>query len=1215
MTDPVLYRERVAPRVMEMYARHCNGVNLVKHQLDSFCDFVSRRIPNIVASCNPIDVPYEYVKELGCYQNRLIVTMQNPRLTRPSIVEKDGSTTRLTPDLCRLRGISYSAGLYVDVHVVGKSLVPNDQDPSSSSEYSSCEKTIKNVPIGRVPIMVGSQFCLTHSIPLLKQSECRYDYGGYFIINGTEKVVISTDRMAENQTFVFANNKVSSTSYSHTAEIRSIGSHNDSSQTIKSLILRISSKANQFGRYIRVSLPHTKQDVPVVVLFRALGIESDRAIVDMVTRGALDAEKLALTEFMAGSIAEGAGVVCAREAVETLARGMMAAAPGASVAAGATAQVEQQPAAASKSKLDYVRTVLSRDILPHVGPSFNSKAVYLAYMVRRLLRCVSGTDDVDDRDSYVNKRIDTTGVMLASLLRLHYVRMVKEFRNSIGREMAGGGWKPSGGFINVINRVNVTKHIKQAVIESGMKYALATGNWNVKGLGGGGGSAPGFSAVGGGGGKQAGNACNSSRKQGVAQVLNRLSYVATLSHLRRINTPMEKNGKMVPPRKLHNSQWGVICPSETPEGASVGLVKNMAMSASITGFSHPDVVRRNMRRLGLVEDDDGGDGVSVFLNGAIVGSHRDPVALVEALRRMRRACVINVFTSVVLDPCQRVVRVNTEAGRMVRPLWVVDAGTGDIGIGRELGAVKDFWQLVWRGMVEFLDVAEAATSMIALDPTELHKGRRGPLRAFRYTHMEIDPACILGVVASCIPFSDHNQAPRNTYQSAMCKQAIGVNVSSFGTRFDTVNHVLHYPQKALVQTRYARLVHADQLPNGINCMVAVMAFSGYNQEDSVLINKAAVQRGLFTSTMFKTFREQNNRNHANGEEEFFCKPDPLVTRNMKPANYDMMNDAGFVPENTVVREGDVIIGKCMPQKVGASLVYRDNSIPYKGTDVCVVDRNCYNDNYFHTVNGDGYTFAKTRVRCVMEPVIGDKFSSRHAQKGTCGMILDEWDMPFTEDGIVPDIVMNTHAVPSRMTIAQLLEGVLAKAACVVGAVGDGSPFQTGDFAGVGDALKSAGLDPHGNDSMRDPVGGRVMTMPVFFTPCFYQRLKHLSGQKIHSRAANGPVVLLTRQPTEGRSREGALRMGTMETHVLIAHGIQQFLKERLVDCSDNFRVFACARCGYIADVNTDRGVFQCRGCGIDAVAFSEVRIPYAAKLLSQEMTSLAVGSRFVVPSP
>jgi DNA-directed RNA polymerase II subunit RPB2 len=1183
--DRGVFRNTVGPALVRCFVTDDARKNLVRHQLDSFADFVFHRIPATIAQCNDVHADADYLPELKRFRHRLTVRIENPQLTRPTSVDKDGIVRPLTPHEARLRGISYSGNLYVDIHVSSQTIAEDDCE--ANRRPNTDQKVLRNVLVGKIPIMVGSKYCIYRSVPLLSAGECRYDPGGYFIINGNEKVIISNDRMAENKTFVFANNKAV-VSCSHTAEIRSVGWTNGGMGSVKSLVLRMSTRQNQFGNYVRVALPHAKQEVPVVLLFRALGVETDRDVVHMVCGTQPCADILA--NALVGSIAESADVRCARDAMDALSRIM-----GCHTQAGddsAAGQEERGAASEPASQarqlrcLDHVRYLIARDILPHTGKSFRSKALYLAHMVRRLLRVAVGLDEPDDRDSYINKRVDTPGVMLASLFRAHYVRMIKEMRNSISRDIANGAWKSSGGVIGVINRVTLSKHIKPGIIDSGLKYALATGNWNVKGV--------------------TTYCVNSSRKQGVAQVLNRLTYLATLSHLRRINTPMEKNGKMVQPRKLHSTQWGVICPCETPEGASVGLVKNLALLAGITTHCDPGNVIWHVHRLGLVQDD-GTQRAVVMVNGRIIGFHDDPVQLVRALKEMKLAAALHVHTSIVLDVIQRVVDINTEGGRLVRPLLVCDANrpriTPDDAEQLSKGT-KRWWQIVTEGKIEYMDVNECNHSMIAMTYEALSEGDK-------FTHLEIDPTCIMGVIASCVPFSDHNQAPRNTYQSSMGKQAIGINVSNFDARFDTVNHVLHYPQKAIVQTRAARMLACDRLPNGVNAMVAIMTYSGYNQEDSVLLNRAALQRGMFVSTMYKTFREQNMKNHANGEEEFFSRPHPTHSRGLKPCDYNKLAEDGFVPENTRVQDGDIIIGKCMPQKVGAELLFRDSSVPFKGSDAAVIDRNCYNDNYFPTTNGDGYTFAKTRVRCVLDPVVGDKFSSRHAQKGTCGMILDDIDLPFNAEGVIPEIVMNTHAIPSRMTIAQLLEGVAAKAACFEGLHADASAFQQGDFDTVADALRRHGRHGYGDELLYEPVSGSQLPVDVFFTPTYYQRLKHLSGQKVHSRGANGPVVLLTRQPTEGRSREGALRLGSMETHVLVAHGVQQFLKERFMECSDNFFVFVCNKCGFMSEANREQGMFACRGCKHASVDFSELRIPASCKLLIQEIHALGVGTRFI----
>ena len=511
------YRHDVAPKLLQLFLEDSRGINLVRHHIESYDDFVASRIPQIVSAFNSTEINIDYAEHLQSHRHKLSISFDNVRLSRPAIVEKDGTRSVITPQEARLRSLSYCAQLYADMHITGYSADQPDARPET--------KVLQNVCIGKIPIMVRSRYCILQNMPVLSIGDCRYDQGGYFIISGAEKCVIAHDRMTENQTFVFENVKTNMT-YSHVAEVRSVGWPTDGGAgTVKSLVLRISARPNQFGHYIRVALPHSKQDVPVIVLFRALGLDSDKKILkDVIAIGLQPDENNMIMEFMTGSIAEASHVRATNDALDIVGR-----------------HIHTESLLTDESRLESIRNVIIRDILPHTGQDFKAKAMYLGYMVRRLVRCKLGIDECDDRDSYINKRVDATGSLMASLFRVHYSRMIKDMRNSLAKEILSGVWRSSGSLVSVLNAVNVAKHVKSTFIESGMKYALATGNWNVKG---------------------SMSQSKTSRKQGVAQVLNRLTYVATLSHLRRVVTPMEKNGKMVQPRKLHNTQWGIMCPSE-----------------------------------------------------------------------------------------------------------------------------------------------------------------------------------------------------------------------------------------------------------------------------------------------------------------------------------------------------------------------------------------------------------------------------------------------------------------------------------------------------------------------------------------------------------------------------------------------------------------------------------------------------------------------------
>jgi len=446
--------------------------------------------------------------------------------------------------------------------------------------------------------------------------------------------------------------------------------------------------------------------------------------------------------------------------------------------------------------------------------------------------------------------------------------------------------------------------------------------------------------------------------------------------------------------------------------------------------------------------------------------------------------------------------------------------------------------------------------------------------------------------------------------SSMGKQAIGVYTSNYRERFDTIGHVLNYPQKALVQTDMARILNNDVLPCGINAIVAIATYTGFNQEDSIMINKAAIDRGMFVSTSYKTYKEQNNKNHSTGEEEYFCNPIKKEAKNIKPFNYEKLEDNGFVPENTFVKQGDVIIGKCMPNKEGPIIYNKDSSVSLKANEQGYIDKNFVNNNNNLNVNGDGYVFSKVRIRNTRVPCIGDKFSSRHGQKGTVGMIYNEQDMPFMNDGTVPDIIINPHAIPSRMTIAQLMECIMGKACSVMGALGDGSPFTDMAVEDIAKILEKHGLEKHGNELMYNSRTGEQIDTVIFCGPTYYQRLKHMVNDKVHSRSSAGPVVLLTRQPAEGRARDGGLRLGEMEVECNWAHGISGFLKERFMECSDNYRLYICKKCGMPANVNYEKNICVCKACN-NKTYFSQIRIPYATKLMLQEVQTMGISTRII----
>jgi DNA-directed RNA polymerase beta subunit len=1161
------------------------------------------------------------------------------------------------------------------------------------------------------------------------------------------------------------------------------------------------------------------------------------------------------------------------------------------------------------------------DFLPHVGKSYRRKALYVGYIIRKMIRIYLGYDTYDNRDSYINKRVDTPGVLMSNLFRQCYGKMTKELKIAIEKEL--NLWRGNANIpiSNIISDISIHRFFKQSLLDSWIRYSLSTGNWGIKSIG-----------------------TFQNIKQGVSQVLNRMSFASTLSHLRRINTAMEKNGKLVQPRKLDNSQIGMICPAETPEGSSVGLVKNMALSTNISIAMNSTHIRRILVNLGVIVYDDSysmanpekspieylkqmgsEDNVYIMVNGDIMGYYTNPDKLYLTLKHYKRSGVIYPMTSIVWNIQKSCIIISTEAGRMYRPLYIVDidpkTNKRELRIERVLRRKNIGWKeyiadkhfdyfivpnevsknqddpekyLDEEGFLEYMDCDEINSAMIATFPVDLEEGIKGTALPPFYTHCEIHPSLMNGILGVNIPFSDHNQSPRNCYQCAMGKQALGVYMSNFNKRIDTMGNILNYPQKSLVYTKLSKYTMAHKLPSGVNAIVAIMTHTGFNQEDSIMVNQSALDRGLFTSTYYKAMRDTCNKNHSTGEEEIFTNPTNISSQ--KPYSYEKLNDDGFVSKNTYVNGNDVIVGKVMPKKANGVITYQDSSLTMKANDDGYIDMN------YNGINSEGYKFCKVRIRKNRKPEIGDKCASCSAQKGTIGMIYRHQDMPFTKDGIVPDIIMNPHAIPSRMTIAQLMESIMGKACCHIGAFGDSTPYTDCSVEGITKVLEMSGMEKYGNEILYNGRTGEQIHTDIFIGPTYYQRLKHMVSDKIHcltadhdvltndgwksidkittedkvavlkeerlvyenpmevhaypeysgmmynihnthidlnateehrmliknrydegyvlekakdivgkcvqykkdcvwdapdyqfmipnsdkeinmeawllffgkwiasgcdnkvlyqlgthndtddtrniteylcrmnmntfcmpewvwklssrqvrilmksmisanirlghnkydnmfcskyesladdmmrlcihagwsgvksvynggwkitiikkqnnayanaasyrkekrhhesvyrytgavycisvssevfmvrrngksvwtgnSRGSNGPIVMLTRQPSEGRARSGGLRLGEMERDCFIAHGTSNFLAERMLHVSDNYRVFICKKCGMHANVNTDKGIYSCKYCK-NNTDIAQVRMPYAFKLLNQELYTMNIMMRYV----
>ena len=1156
-------------KLIGSYFEKCHLDKLVRHQLESFNDFVNLQIPKTIDMFNPITIHSEndYDKESGKYKLEIIITFENFTIYRPQIHENNGATKLMFPHEARSRNFTYGGMMNIDVNI---KYIVNSGDNLEKSQ--TIIKTIPKINIGKLPIMLKSCICVLNQHNSLESSlsgECRFDAGGYFIINGTEKTVICQERAAANIVNCFDVQRQSH-KWSWMAEIKSVPDHKQISP--KQITMYVTTKSNGFGYSLYIQIPRIKQPIPLFIVFRALGIISDKKICEYILINIADTKLKKMLFALKASLIDANTILTQEDAVEYITNFVNYTPINMSVEVG------------KQKKKNFAEEVLKGDLFPHCH-SKEQKIYFLGYMANKLLRTSFGWRNIDDRDSYINKRIDACGILLNNLFRNYFNKMVKDIQKQVVKEINNGSWRSTDDYYNLINETNIYKIIKSATIENGFKRALATGDFGIK--------------------------QNNSNKVGVAQVLNRLTYISSLSHLRRVNTPIDKSGKLIPPRKLHNTSWGMLCPAETPEGQSVGVVKNIAYMTHLTIPSDSSTIRAyiesHVKNMENITFDEIYGNVKVFVNGAWVGIANEPMELYKDLKKKKHQGIINIYTSIVFDYKNMELHVCNDSGRLVRPVYRVK--NNKLNMDSETINRINSGELGWNDMIiattlddsviEYIDSFEQNNSLIAMNAREL------PTNKY-FTHCEIHPSTIFGIVASCIPFPEHNQSPRNTYQCAMGKQAMGMYVTNYDKRMDKTAYVLSYPMRPFVDTRIMNMLKLNDIPSGETVIVAIMTHTGYNQEDSILFNKGAVDRGLFQATVYSTEKDEDKKAH--GDEEIRCKPNPHKTSGIKFGNYNKLMSNGVIPENTMLEKGDVIIGKVVPIRENKNdnttlIKYRDESRIFRGNEQTYIDK-----NYIER-NGDGYMFCKTRLRTMRKPVIGDKFSSRHGQKGTIGNIIPEEDMPFTSDGLKPDIIINPHAIPSRMTIAQLKETLLGKVLVQLGLYGDGTSFGEYDVKNICKELIKIGFESHGNELLYNGQTGEQIETSVFIGPCFYQRLKHMVSDKQHSRS-QGPMVNLTRQPAEGRSRDGGLRFGEMERDCMISHGASSFTRERVYDASDRFEVHVCNCCGMIGAVNKKMDIYNCNMCE-NKTDFSRIKIPYSCKLLFQELITMNIAPRIL----
>ena len=1088
---------------------------IARQHLNSFDEFVDAGLQSIIHEVEHVDIEnaeYPYKIQLG-----------KIKLQQPRMMELDGSITHVTPAEARLRNISYAAPIMMEASVIedGKTL---------ESRY---------VHIGDMPVMVKSHGCILHSFTdqkLIDHGEDAKDPGGYFIINGSERVIVGLEDLSYNKIIVDAE-KVGG-KIVHKAKVYS---------SIVGYRAKLELVMKEDGLIV-AKIPGSPVDIPVVTLIRALGLESDKEIASVVS---LVEE---IQNQLEGSFEKAGDVPTPKDAIVYISKRIA-------------------PGMLEEFQIKRAETLLDWGLLPHLGKhpeNRKEKAFFLGEAACKLIELKLGWIEPDDKDHYGNKVIKFAGQMLADLFRTAFRNLVRDMKYQLERSGQKRG----------LNAVAAA--IRPGIISDKLNNAIATGNWG-------------------------------RGRVGVTQLLDRTNYLSTISHLRRVQSPLSRTQPNFEARDLHSTHFGRICPAETPEGSNCGLVKNLALSAIISQNVPSEEVVETLYNSGVADlisahNEIKKDGTRIFVDGKLIGFHKNGQELTRSLRDLRRNSKIHPHVGIsIYEPEQEGATgrlyVNCNAGRVLRPLIIIDNDKSLLTeefldkISKKLISWND---LIRMGIIELIDANEEENCYVAFDTTNTKT----------FTHLEIFPSAILGAGASIIPYPEHNQSPRNTYESAMAKQSLGFSTPMMNTSTYVRQHFMLYPQTPIVTTKSLNLLGMEERPAGQNCVVAVLPFDGYNIEDAIVLSKSSVDRGL-ARTFFYRIYDAEAKQYPGGMRDNFEIPnaEDNIRGYKGEKSYRVLEEDGIVATESSVTGGDILIGKTSPPRFmeeykefeSTGPYRRDTSIGVRPSETGVVD------TVVMTQSHEGGKMYKIRVRDMRIPEIGDKFASRHGQKGVLGILAKNEDLPYTEQGITPDVLINPHAFPSRMTVGMMMESVTGKAAAVRGKQFDGSAFVGEKMDVVKEILDKAGFKYSGKEKMYDGRTGKSFLVDVFIGVVYYQKLHHMVADKIHARA-RGQVQMLTKQPTEGRARGGGLRFGEMERDCLIAYGASMLLKDRLLDESDKTEVLVCEKCGLTGFHDARKRKFVCAQCG-DSAPISSVSVAYAFKLLLQEILSLNIAPR------
>ena len=1191
---------------------------IVKHHLDSYNAFFSKGIKDIFKDRNPLRIFKELDQQTKLYKYECDIYLGGINADKiyygKPVIYDDDREHYMYPNEARLRNMTYGFTIHYDVTMKIRILIDKEDGTIGKNKFERIEETLEfeKIYLGKFPIMIQSNLCLLNGISpeaRFNMGECRTDPGGYFIIDGNEKAIVSQEGRGDNLLYVL---KDINDIYSFAAEIKSVSE--DAAKPKRTLSVRVvREQPSKTNNQIVVNIPQVRKPVPLFIVFRALGIISDKEIIQTCL---LDMDKHSnLIDLFIPSVHDAGNIFTQQSAISYI-------------------------SSLTKGKTRYhTLQILMNYFLPHIGElNFKTKALFLGYIVKRLLSVYTGQEKPTDRDSYEFKRITVSGRLIHDLFNEYYKLQLDDIYLKIDREYLYARRKDKTAyerekFINIfINKKD--DFFKDRIVESGFKKAFK-GNWG---------------------------ATEHTKKPGVAQELNRLSFFGFICQLRKTNLHISADGaKVVAPRLLHSTQYGLLCPLHSPDGGNVGLHKHLSTSTIITKGCSGRPYILYLRKLGIKLIEECSLNymkytTKVFVNGSWIGSTHNPLKIINTMKLHRRNKMIDIYTSIAFNIKLNEISICTDAGRPMRPLFYIM--NNQISYERDnvlklYGNNEITWNNIIYGfnnqsknvleeeciinitektvenlvrnaaVVDYLDTPETNNIMLAHSTD-----KREDFAKKRITHCEIHPSLIFGLMANQIIYPENNPYPRDAFSCGQSKQAVSLYNSNYHTRFDKSCFVLNYGQLPLTKSRYLNYATKEQHPYGENAIVAIMCYSGYNVEDAVIINEGSLKRGLFRTTYYNTykaFEEIEKMGNISVEKKFMNVLDNNVIGLKAGYDYTQLDEiSGIVKENTIVTDKSVIIGMGT-NSIDHIDTYVDNSVYAKKGQVGIVDK------AFMTEGEEGKRIAKVRIRGERIPQIGDKFCSRAGQKGTIGIILPECDMPCTENGVRPDIIVNPHAMPSRMTIGHLVETLTSKTACLYGGFGDCTAFTNKGpkHKEYGEMLTKQGYHSTGNQILYNGMTGEQLETEIYFGPTYYLRLKHMPKDKINYRA-RGPRTALTRQTVQGRANNGGLRIGEMDRDCLIAHGMSGFIQESMMVRGDEYFMAICNKTGCIAVYNENNNIFLSpmadgpvkfvgnlvEDLNIVNISkfgrdFSIIRVPYAFKLLMQELQAMNVQMRII----